>query len=115
MLKRSKNESIFERETYRGVTVVIVYFLMSRALEDGTWGWGGVLMSVTGLGQFEVFTWCGLSLIGTGGLVFAVVAGKRQICHIFVVCACMLVKHCKPVKVILRFLLTSRVLYQIFD
>ena len=48
---------------------------------------------------------------GASGLILAVVEGERQICHIFVVCAAMLVEHSQPIKGILQgFITISRVL-----
>ena len=42
------------KERLVGRAVVIVYVLVTCSLEYGTWGLGGVLISVAGWGQFEV-------------------------------------------------------------
>ena len=76
-------------------------------------GLGGVLMSVTRV-IVRSFHLVRVIIDRNRGLVFAVDEGKRQICHIFVVCAAMLMEHSKPIKGILCFLSISRVLYQVF-
>ena len=48
---------------------------------------------------------------GASGLVLAMVEGKRQICHVLVVCSAMFVEHGQPIKGILQgFITISRVL-----
>ena len=98
-----KTSQCFVRETYRREPSSSSYILVSRSLEDGTWSLWGVSWCLSPLWQFKVLTWCGISLTGAWGLILAVVEGERQICHIFVVCAAMLVEHSQPIKGLARF------------
>ena len=48
---------------------------------------------------------------GASGLILAVIEGKRQICHILVVCSAVFVEHGQPIEGILQVFITiSRVL-----
>ena len=72
---------------------------MSCSTEDDTWGWG-FLISVTDSGDSLKWIGTGISLVGASGPILTIV--NCQVCHVLVVVACMLVKHCMSVESILR-------------
>ena len=104
--KHSKDESLFVRETYRREPSSSSIFSCHVPWKTAP-GVVGVSWCLSPMWQFEVLTWCGLSLTGASGLVLAVVEGERQICHIFVVCAAMLMEHSKRSCVFSLFLASS--------
>ena len=56
-----------------------------------------------------------MSLVGASGPILTIVDDVGQVCHVLVVAACMLVKHCESVESILRGLHPSCIIQKAFN
>ena len=88
---------------------------LCRVPRKTTPGVGGFLISVTDSGDSLKWIGTGISLVGASGPILTIVNDVGQVCHVLIVAAWMLVKHCKSVESILRSLHPSCIIQKAFN